>query len=97
MCQYVLKRYLLCFLLLSYGVKTHFVSGCIWFMLAPCVQLKHGHCLYSTSMNAKAWLAMFTESGVAPKLIACDLRYTLCANGKTFNQFQLKLAIRCHF
>lgn len=62
---YVLKRYLPCFLLLSYSVKKHFVGGCIWFMLAPCVQLKHGGCLYSTSTIAKAGIAVFTKSGVA--------------------------------
>lgn len=94
--QCVLKKYLPCFLLLSYGVKTHSVSGCIWFTLAPCVLLKHAWCLYSASMIAKAGLAVFTKSGAAPKLIACDLRYTLCANIKTFNQFHLKLPMRCH-
>lgn len=90
-CQCVWKRYLLCFHLLSYGVKTHTVSGCIWFTLAPCVQLKHGCCLYSPSVNAKAWLAVFTKSSVAPMLIACDLRYILCANLKTLNQLHLCL------
>jgi len=44
-------------------------------------------------MNAKAGLSVFTESGVPPELIACDLVYTIRANVKTFNQFQLKLAI----
>lgn len=48
-------------------------------------------------MNAKAGLAVFTESGVAAKLIACDMRYTLRANVKTFNHFQLKLATVCNF
>ena len=63
-------------------------------MLAPCVRLKHGHCLHSATGNAEAKLAVFTESAVAPKLIARDLRYTLCANVKTLNQFQLELAVR---